>query len=336
MEVTNAYPGIKNTSEIGFTLKASIFSGWPVALLIVSIAGMLGNILVFVVVLKREFRRLSMGVYLMSLALADNCILLVLSYEFFGHYIISNSGVFTHFECRLIDGLYYVFGSWGSWIIAVITAERMYSVLYPFKAVRFNNAKVAIRVVIVVLLLVSPYGAVTFLTATAVSGDFCKAYINDLSFTSSVILNVIHCLLYVLFPFLIIVVCNIILVIKLRSHETFRKENMGEAAQRGTVHLSIMLICLGIEYGLTMVPLAVIWPLYNLDLLPSGLIHIQTLYNTACMLEVINHGINFYLYCLTGSQFRKGLVSLCSRPADNKQVKRLNKRDVTQASNIHM
>ena len=140
-----------------------------------------------------------------------------------------------------------------------------------------------------------------------------------------------HCTyIYSLLPSFIIFILNILMIKKVNSQRKFRIQHQtsqqGESAANPN-NLTLTMFVVYFVFILTTLPgdsllsIETVSKLLGIDSIFGD----SSLYFIACKMYIINHSINFILYCVTGKIFRQTLVCLftCHK-------RRISKRYSTQ------
>ena len=124
-------------------------------------------------------------------------------------------------------------------------------------------------------------------------------------------------LLECIIPLGVIFACVITIIVKLKTKSLTQNKSLSDDDKIKSI--TKMLLSVGIAFLLLM-SLTIIdeigFPLglYDVMRIPDGTIFNEILMQLSFVLARVNNGINFMLYCATGSKFRKAFVEiLCNR-----------------------
>ena len=123
--------------------------------------------------------------------------------------------------------------------------------------------------------------------------------------------------LYSFVPFLLITILNVLMMRRIQLQKAFRsqRQQSRETSSAYNSSLIFMMVCVCSIFAVTSFPatvLVIVSLSYKFNSVrPSVLEYDGWLFRITYMLDDINHGINFFLYCLTGSIFRF-VFSICS------------------------
>ena len=315
---------------------------WKVVSPILIFLGTTGNILSIVVLTRKSIRN-STTPLLTFLSITD---ILVLHtgllrqwiYHTFDYDIRHSSAI----ACKIHVWLLYTFLGLSSWIIMALTMERVLATWWPFKIRRICTRTCGIAVVattVIFLLTVNShfvYGIVnktnTDGNGTVVKVEKCvpihAGYIEFLQKVWTIIDLLIVCLI----PFSVILVGNICIIAKLVRRQR-RLSSINETSIRRTSStrnngsissLTAMLLVLSTVFLLTTLPTGVIMYIsdnyWTHDSDPETLANQQLWWAVSNMLMYTNNSVNFLLYCLSGSRFRKEarrLFCACNKEGPN-------------------
>ena len=269
--------------------------------------GLIGNALSILVLNRRKFRENTTSVFLVALSIADSVYLLTNSQTNLWVKYISYVDVreLSDTTCKILMYLVYVSKAYGSWILVAVNFERLISVTLPFKAKFYftvRRAKIAVVVILAITLITYTYHLVLNavykdnLTPTCALSDNIIETIKALNLFSLIFENLLPCLC-------IITVNSVLCYIVIHKPRTGFKE-------KDTLGLSITLFILSITYmGLTLpISILLVYEAFAFPAIPSDVIH-----SSLFILDLTNSAINFVLYCISGSVFRKELKRMARK-----------------------
>ncbi len=294
--------------------------------------GVVCNILALLVLLTSvSMRRTSTGSYLIGLTVADT---LFLSGELFRwvHSSRSDGGYFDGLSfmntsvtwCRTIYALRYVGKVWSAWITVAITAERFVTISYPLKVIRVSTATTARIVVGTIGVLSAVLASFPAWTLKIIPYKGCpKCQIGNEAVYNAMnwaILRVGSLML----PGAIILVFTVLIfkhLVQSRSERStaLSEEKFPTAVRRGMSverQLTSMLLAVAIAFLLLRLPYTIAYYInhYKTDLWTKLDSYTRaSLYHANRICDVIatsNYAINFFLYCMCGSMFRRELCAL--------------------------
>lgn len=311
-------------------LESVAFCVYAYATPVILFIGLSGNSLSLFVFLSQPMRKLSASVYLAALSSSD--IMSLLFYVLtdwlnrgLPHYPHSPRVEFLHITgvCQLLLYLGYISRFMSSWIVTAFTVERYIGVCHPLKIRGFSGPPAARKVIAILVAF-----AVMLCLFKPLLSEVNK--INTLSVCSrrrgfehiSFVLDIIFGISITLLPFIVITVLNILIVRKLFHRNRNHKQLMTEES---VIKLEFTLILLAISLCFIVfnLPYFTVWSILYLrsDHLASANSIITTeqdkLQGILILTRIVfflNYCVNFFLYSVTGSYFRKEL----------KQVFRLN------------
>lgn len=324
----------------------------------VFVFGMTGNVLTVCVMSRRRYAGSSVRVYMLLLAIFDSAMLLCAVppewLETLGYLTI------THLHpviCKLERFCYYASGDMSIWTLCAFTVDRFVAVCFPLLRRRPGSVlgRLTTAACPIIVVLAVAKNAHVFWTRgfeydpiTGVLVDKCgkingyahfETYIRPwlVFFTVSVI------------PFLILLLCNLAIVRALVLSERVRRgsTNKGKDGSKGRVasvsgsggggggghhhsdggfvQTSIMCLSVSFAFLVCMVPSIILYigrPYWTSREHPNHAYDTAKVVNR--VLVCINHSISFWLYCLTGHNFRRELRAMLTcqsrREIDAKSV----------------
>ena len=303
--------------------------GTPLIVLI----GIPGNILSFLVMNSRRYRSKSYSHYLCTLAVFDSLVLLSKYLhrvdsllQLTGHGRLYSS--YGDAACKIHNFTEYLCYLMSSWLVLCVTMERFIAVKFPFKKDTLCKPRSAVIAILVLFALMSYSQIFRLIVIERLdrgSGAECAAPDRYLSIYVIMHIYMYQLGLHFMLPAVIILVCNLSILCKIRSLRT-------ELAQHGTSHnyqahnyskrhkTTAMLLFVSFTYIVTLLPQVLISVVVHLAYLVNadrageiffGLNDARQFFE---LLSELNYGINFFIYVMSGAHFRYELRYLCSRP----------------------
>ncbi|XP_052286337.1 neuropeptide SIFamide receptor-like isoform X2 [Dreissena polymorpha] len=280
--------------------------------------GIVGNMFSLLVWIKGRRRKTSTARYLSALALADILVLGIPATEFW----IANV---LHLDIRAIS----------AWILVTVTIERTISVWFPHRVTVVCRPNIAVILVLVCTLVL----CLVYLPVYTGSGlrrvinvptngdvpfsyDECGILATSLISNNFVVIIILDlCVLFV-FPFGIMLICNVSILLKVICLARMRRNTLQERggqtkstrvckSQKMLKTVTRRIIILSTTYFLCNAPLCI----FNILLMNSkkntvSMDHASIYRNVFHICMFFNNGVNFMLYCLIGSGFRKDLIGI--------------------------
>ena len=298
--------------------------------------GILGNSISLVIFRKRQLRKLSASLYLSAICISDTCVLLtyvLLDWLNKGLprwpggarvQVINIQGL-----CQVFMFVSYTFRIISVWLIIVFTFERYVAICWPFQRRLICTRSFSIKMIIsvsVIACLLSLYKPLIVNVNITNEVKLCtkaKGY-EDLNFT----LDSIYGVMITAVPFILITLFNIQILRRLVCRTTEHME-VRSISTDSKMRLEFTFILLSIStcFVCLNMPYFILWckrfseistnensqnGMLNLVLTRtsvqqntnrSGLLITRTIF-------YLNYSINFFLYSLTGKQYRKYMKQL--------------------------
>ena len=298
---------------------------WTVVRVTVCTIGILANSLVVFVIIRGSLLKSVFMNLLITLAIYDNLVLIAvvnIQTGIFGQLGIRPSALHCSLNRFLTHGGSLV----SSWLTVLISLERFIAIYYPFK-VHIFCTKVRMYGTIMALTILAFLSLIPILYFSDVrstdQGPECTIILkNDLV----MILKCFNYTLYSIVPFLIIAVFNILIIKKIRTHNAFRLRSQVQQYNQTSGNdnsLIAIMVCICLVFVATTLPVT-ITVIVNYSLcffeVEKCTIFSGWIFKMLYLFENINHGVNFFLYCLTGSVFRQTLFQLflCKKKKSSK------------------
>ena len=293
---------------------------WTVIPGIIIVTGTIGNSLSIAAVTNNYCKKTSFTIYLAALAITDTLVLYTsgISLWLRKAYDI-NISLFGVPGCKLNTYFNYLFPQISSWLVVAITVERMLCTYYPSKTQLVNNHRTGIKVVatlitFIVLLNSNLLFGFTYIFHDALNQSICD--ITDANYSEFYLhyWSWIHLTAYALLPFAIIISANVATVLKV-----FRSGMILKLATKSsrTRYLLLVTFLVSVTFLILAMPLSL-----SIAITPAN--HHTFLGMDEVLTDIVvfnmmllNHAVNFFLYILTGSRFRRDLRAAFCTP-DNK------------------
>ena len=318
------------SADLKFKIVDKILTIYPPIILSI---GLIGNVLSVIVLSQASNRRTSTGVMLIFLTVTDSLILINSVLEsWLNHMFELDFRMSSNGACKFHVFLSYFLFQLSPWILVFITSERVFSVKYPHK-VRdvFTRKRVFLGMFILILILVGVNAHLihgynhSFDNVHKRNGCFSSSDHEDFMFSYWTWIDFV---LAFAIPFCVLLCGNILVIHKLKSSQNFRKtstiitrngqEINGNSFRRGNQTVSdftTTAIVLNIAFFCLVSPFS-IFAIGQPYWFPKDTITLERFANMKLigiiflMLLHTNSAINFILYILCGSKFRKDFMAL--------------------------
>ena len=302
--------------------------------------GMIGNVLTIGVMSRRRYSGSSVRVYMLLLAIFDSTVLLcAVPSEWLAKLDYVNIKHLHPAVCKLERLIYYVAGDASIWILCAFTVDRFVAVCFPLMRRRpgskLGSLSAASCPIIIVLALgknihlmwtrgieYDESGNVTELCGHITAYAYFENYVRP--WLAFVFVSVI--------PFFTLFICNLMIVRALVISERIRRGSInnrhdrskqpgagsgvkmrahGSHSDGGFTQTSAMCLSVSFAFLVCMVPSIILYigrPYWTSRLYPNHAYELAKVINR--LLVCFNHSINFWLYCLTGHNFRRELHAM--------------------------
>ena len=302
------------------------------------IIGIFGNTVSLIIFKKRALRKLSASLYLKAICISDTCVLLtyvLLDWLFKGLPFVSGgakvSVVNINGLCQLFLFVSYTFRIISVWLIIVFTFERYVAICHPLQrrliCTRSFSFKLigCVSVLAAILCLYKPIISSTSNVGTGTA--VCS--MNDDYRKINWILDSIYGVCITALPFTVISFFNTMILRKLVCRKSDMVETLAISREsRMRLEFTFILLSISTCFVCLNLPYFIVWcrRFHSMDSLQSSrsegsdidnisIKSVQTepdrnsLYFTRTIFY-LNYAINFFLYCLTGKQYRKYMIQL--------------------------
>ena len=295
--------------------------GWifkEVAVTFIVMAGLVGNCLSFVVMKSKYLRMKSYSHYLSALAVFDSLVLINQQIHLVDELLLYFGkpgvwSVFTDISCKIFAFAESVCYLMSSWLIVTMAGERLIVVFLPFRRNSLVTQKGAVAVILSTFALMS-YTQVFRIIMVKKIGTQCESSPRLAVYYTTLHFYFYQLTLILLLPFVSVCVCNFLVVCKIktvsRASANSESSRFTRCSQRRHKTTMILLtICF--TYVITLLPLVILTFLIVIVLKTCSLEVARHLIFTLTpwkdvflAVSHINYASNFYIYILSGSNFR--------------------------------
>ncbi|XP_060574875.1 beta-1 adrenergic receptor-like [Ruditapes philippinarum] len=277
------------------------------------------NILIIIILTKKKQISSSTCVYFLSLACGDLCV----NFRTLNFWLVRSKLVTytTDFECQIEKGYPLLGMLASSWTLATISSERMLCVAIPYKMKDVCTTTLARAVVIVIwsisliIAIMNGWFYRRGITACDLKYDHRDIFINHIAY--------LDYFLDVVIPFFIILVNSVITLIRLR----YWKTNTHTGPNAFGKSVTVLVLCVNTIFFITQVPYGIVFLVQRATADSASelrMLYLHYLEGILLVLKYVNYSVNFYIYFLTASKFRKEtrdvlllcknrVLTLCSR-----------------------
>ncbi len=332
----------ESTTLVPQTLKITAsFYILMVSHLLVWIFGSIGNILSLILFSRKEFRVSLTGFLFQSLAFFDLIVVQDLIQSICWWIGLPNFLTITSWSCKLRLWIVVSARLIGVWILISVGIERVVCVIKPHQAKILLSRKRGKIFLLVLICCVLTLQIPQILTSESVGfydqflGKIQRYCIpNGSGAVGYYMYNVeswVFLCIYSLIPFTILIIINTIIIVSLhKAHKRRQLLMVGGSSGQGKgktkdgtstnapsdeaggpqlTSLTTMLLSISFSFIVLTCPWCIHILLRNI-----ASINIKILGHSSFVLLVINHSINFVLYCLSGKRFRQEFINLiCCR-----------------------
>ncbi|XP_074650495.1 C-C chemokine receptor 1-like protein 1 [Tubulanus polymorphus] len=307
---------------------------WKLGIPILLLLGTFGNVSCLIVMTKND-PRVPTHLLLSCLAIFDTLGLYIGLSRYWVFYLTDGIDIWTFSEavCKFGHFFVYYLLQCSSWILVAVTIERFIVTCAPIHAKTMTttrNAVIALVTMFIALFILnSHYFHTVELIITRKNETLCWS--EDLH--NRLFLDrtwaLIDLTVYSLVPLVIIFVCNVSIIVKVRvSH---RRTSCGNARvvpnrQKRISSMTAMLVTVNFVFMITTLPISI----YVIVFYQKGkdYLHLEVknsqnreqildsnaiLWPLLNLLQYSNNALNFYLYCISGPRFREQYSQLFRR-----------------------
>ncbi|XP_053397965.1 probable G-protein coupled receptor B0563.6 [Mercenaria mercenaria] len=273
--------------------------------------GTAGNVTSIVILMQRKNRISSTARFLTALAVCDTLSLLVTVSRNWPIVMFDVSIAHTSpIACKCYGFLVYFSSETSSWFIVAITVERFVCIFCPHRTKQICSLQRSNTVIMCIFTALFLFN-VHLLFGMSI-GENSKCYPTGDMYAEFYfkIWPIVKISVASIIPFLIVFVGNTSIMIKMRRRErSFRNQNVKSS------RLMVTLVLLNVVFLVCITPMALFMLFLGKRYLNLGDTHedavVLLLWSVVNVLYFTNNAVNFLLYFLSGSRFRKEVRNLC-------------------------
>ena len=290
---------MNGTQPNGFSLAV-----WQYVPPVIVVVGTIGHILIIIAVNGSKRRATSFTIYLTALAVVDALVLYTQTFNLWLQYAFGiNIKESRAFMCKLNYFLGFLFIHISSWLVACLTIERTICMYFPRKVGQLPGPKVGITACSIIVIFFCAlnahvmYGRDFELRQNKTVCGFVDQDYKQFFYT---IWNKTHFIIYFCLPISIIILGNSAIVIKVYRSSTSVTVGQSNILRYRTRQVFLITFLISVAFVILVPPLPMLFFIAPVDVLqPISAVFYNMLF--------LNHAINFFLYVLSGSRFRKDL-----------------------------
>ena len=317
---------------------------WQIVPVFILLFGIFGNVMT-IVICKRAEVMSSMSVYFVTLAGSDLLLLIVNVAREWIYSVLDTDLLSLHgLSCKLIVYVGYVTGVLSAWILVAMTAQRAVCVLWPHRAsilcsARNSKATAASLTLFIAVLhchVLYGFDFVIFDDSTSTTNNTAANFNENTHSTTNTaavctlakeytafyysIWSWVDLMIFSILPWLCLVVSNNVLLWTLSASVRHAQHSLGSAHTEGfsgrkkqASSMTVTFIAVSTAFIVLNLPMSCIQvaSFYHYIVGSLDSFHQSDVYaycnEIALALWGTNSAVNFYLYCLTGSKFRREL-----------------------------
>jgi hypothetical protein len=279
--------------------------------------GTIGNVLSFMIMRSKEMKKSTTSQYLSVLAVSDCCVLYLAALPELIFTIIGTPRYdYNDITCTVLNYAEFVTTDISSWILVVVSSERLLAAWFPFHAKRICSIRTAYIACLIITLSLAAVNIQLLVLKGRDENGVCGPKPEYKDYWANVWLNWDMCNFSIL-PMCFMSVCNIAVLVKLQKNKRWQtKQKSTGAAQGGEKKKissnTIIMMSINIAFFSTTFPSVMFQVLVPDWIEKTGRLRAQyeLVWAFLLMLSFTNSAINFLLYCISGPRFRKELMSI--------------------------
>lgn len=272
----------------------------------------------------------STSIYIATLAVTDTMCLLC---KLLAVHLVRYPSLPEEVSCGLMLFLFFFAQYSASWLIVIISLERFVAVWFPLRVSLISTKRHAVLFLVIgSLIFIGPSVWTFWLYARLDHDHYGPVCVIRLRYdVARAVLKKLHPILYIILPFVLILVTNVLIIFGLRKARRFGQQvKVNGFRTRGRYQapskMTAMLLTTAFVF-LLLELLMVILTLFRhySDAGLESFVEDYFFVEMAQTLEDTNHAVNFFLYFCSGAKFRETFLCLirgksCRTPTYPRQL----------------
>ena len=241
------------------------------------------------------------------IAVNDNIVLSVN----FHRWLVENTAfhVHTHLGCKIIIYLVHVFGGFGAFEIVLMTLDKVIAIKKPHKSVFLCTAKRAKICSVINLFIMVVFYLPNLDFSKSVGKGNCARYVKKAWYIT--VYSYISLIITPVIPVAMLFAMNIIIIKAVwKSQQMHNQNQTGKQDTNTEMQLTIMLILVYSLFVILLLPFEIREIYYSIiskGETPKQYAVFTFVFDVTYELYNVNFGINFNLYFISGTKFRRDL-----------------------------
>ena len=277
--------------------------------------GLIGNTLSFLVMVKKNNRKISTCIYIAAISINDSLLLCFGLHDWLvGALKVSQ---WCEWECRIAAYLDNLTLQCATYQVLAMTFDKYVAIKWPHRSAIYSTPRRTKVIILTVILSVVIYN-LSHLYTTAVVAGACYGYSVKSILTKvfswfTIVINAV-------IPFTLLIHMNYVIVKTVKNSRKIFRNSVGSAKQEirektmktAENQLTTMLLLVTTLFLILLLPTYIrfIYVAFVSPDTPSKFATSMLLSEISYKLYVTNSGINFFLYCVSGQKFRNDLKEI--------------------------
>ena len=304
--------------------------------------GLLSNTMSLVIILKQGMTKVGVWIYVASLSLADNFVLIMMFIFQFSREPVNYLGQMdtkSDFLCKFLTSCTYISVVLSNNILSVMSCERFLIIWNPYKPRPSRNMALfkIMTVVIISMVAYVPFVVVTHglqvphIDSVTTNGTI-KIYPEATKFCTlmpdyfkySKYFRWMNLSIYYIWPTTLIIASNIGIIVVLIKRARNQSIHRDSSQIRSDIRIAYMLLSVSLFYVVSVTPNAIYTGAYVWEYFYNTPMEAFAFNNTAWSvieaLSLLNNCANYFLYVLSGRSFRQEAVNFlrCRKMGTNR------------------
>ena len=290
------------------------------------VVGLCGNTLTIMVTRSRHYRHSSHGVYLTAMAVSD--IIFLLAFPFSKRFILALFGqdvrAISLIGCKAYFFFFRASRSISASLIILICVERFVAVWFPLKVKYLSTKRAAIMACSCVFAGISTFSAVWTLIANVKNNKCIAVDMTEETKLVAEVCSAIGMSLRTCIPTVTLLFLTPLTVFKVYQQQSMRKQisSKNKGSTDETYRVTLMLISVNMAFYILITPFCIAKHAFlfaGTDIVMAPLRWARNLHEVSQICEQTNCVINFILYVVLSSSFRRHFLAIFKRHHENEK-----------------
>ena len=289
--------------------------------------GLVGNTLSFLVMIRKNNRKVSTCIYMATISITDNFMICLALHD----WLVSAVNIhrWNLWECICSNYFFFLALQCTTYQVLAMTIDKYIAIKWPHKAAVYSTPRRAKIMTVTILTSVIFYNVPHFFISKVIQEE-CYGF--SVKSTITKVYSWLGFVLNGVIPFTLLIHMNYVIIKTVQNSRKMFCSNVWTTGTETTLNarksaenqLTTMLLLVTILFLILLLPTYIrfIYAAFVSSDTPSEFARSILIFEVSYKLYLTNSGINFFLYCVSGQKFRTDLKGILSCGRFNSSLKK--------------